>query len=401
MASPAPMDILLREACSDVPVVIDASNVAGDVSIGGCGKFCWSRVEQLQQAWKREIDSNTRFLIVVDESLAPRLSSHCKLKYRAASESKDFAALRFADPEVLHLAEVHDALVLTLDVFRDHRRTHPWLDGCLTRFVGWKSTGSSLTFTFRDMGIPSDFSKTYAEEVAEFKGRGLTITSPEVRQALGHAYRCDNGKCWVHRYDPGRFTGVPDFSVISKPKCPSCGELLVDLGMAPRLVQVKFSNLDNSCLERRTLSPGDSLEIGRDSIKDLLQSVLHDDWLAISRRHARIDWDGESLTCSDLGSRNGTKKIPWEGKARGYGNSVNVSMSPMLLLPRDEVRIGRVLRVTRSARQFVLDVGSNLTKKQESGIGPVSIPSEKTLRGPVNLSENLRVPNHRKSNQRQ
>jgi hypothetical protein len=165
------------------------------------------------------------------------------------------------------------------------------------------------------------------------------------------------------------------------PKCPSCGDLLFDLGLAPRLVQIKLSSLDQSRLERRTLSPGSSFEIGRDVNKDLLQRVLLEDWLAISRRHARIDWDGERLTCTDLGSRNGTKRIPWEGKRRGYGEATTVPMSPTVLMPRDEIQIAQVLRVTRSAREFVLDASSDLSNSRNSGPQTPGALSEKTLQG--------------------
>lgn len=397
MVKPTFTSFLQRDACFDVPVVIDASNVAGDASTTGCGRFCWNRVEELQQRWKKSIDSNTRFLIVVDESVVPQLSSHCKLMYRAASESKDFRVVRFADPEVLHLAEVHDALVVTRDFYRDQRRSHPWLDGSVTRFIGWQSTDDGLVFGFRDMGVPSDFSKTHAEEAAEFKGRGLSIARPEIRQVLSRAYRCDNLNCWVHKYDPGRFTGVPDFSSIKEPKCPSCGELLVDLGTAPRLVQIKISSLDRTRLERRTLSPGSSFEIGRDSSEDMLRRLLRQDWLAISRRHARIVWNGERLTCADLGSRNGTQRIPWEGKGRGYGESVAVQMSPTVLMPRDEIQIGRVLRVTRSAREFVLETSSDLTNRRESGFPTAGKQSENTLKDSASPSGEIHHSNGWKS----
>jgi hypothetical protein len=396
MVKPTFTNVSLRDACSDVPVVIDASNVAGDASITGCGRFCWSRVDELQRGWKKNIDSNTRFLIVVDESVVPQLSSHCKLMYRAASASKDFRVLRFADPEVLHLAEVHDAFVLTLDFYRDHRRSHPWLDGSTTRFIGWQSTGDGLAFGFRDMGVPSDFSKTHAEEAAEFKGRGLIIARPEIRQALSRAYRCDNFNCWVHKYDPGRFTGVPDLTNIREPKCPSCGVLLIDLGTAPRLVQIKLSNFDHTRLERRTLLPGSSIEIGRHSSKEVIRRLLRQNRLAISRRHARIDWDGERLTCTDLGSRNGTQRIPWEGKGRGYGQSVAISTSPTVLMPRDEIQIGRVLRITRSAREFVLDTTPESTNSRESVVSTAVAQSENTVKGLVNFSGEIRDSNDRK-----
>lgn len=367
----------VRRASTDAPVIIDGSNVAGDSSIPGCGKFCWGRVESLQRVWRQLIDPATEFLVVVDESLAPQLGAHCKASFRNASVSRFLKIVPFADPEILRNAELNDAVVLSLDFYRDHRRSNPWIDGSSTRFIEWKASGTDLVFDLREMGVPSDFSKTRAEEVAEFKGRGINASRPEVREALRIAYRCDTPTCWVHRYDPGRFTGVPDFSDVRNPKCPSCGQKLVNLGQAPKLVQLKLSNTEQTRLERRTLAPGSVLEIGRESNRDLLASLLGDDLSAVSRRHARFGWDGDTLTCVDLGSSNGTKRIPWNGKEKKFDDSVAVSNLAQALKPRDEIQIGRVLRVTRSAREFLFEDVATTTEASQS----TNIPTQTMRRG--------------------
>lgn len=363
----------VRRASVDIPVVIDGSNAAGDPSLPGCGKFCWGRVESLQRLWTQLIHPVTEFHVIVDESLAPQLGAHCKGAYRAASASKNFMTFPFADPEILRTAEINDAVVLTLDFYRDHRRSNPWIDGSTTRFIGWKSSGTSLVFGFRDMGVPSDFSKTRAEEAAEFKGRGLNASRPEIRDALRTAFRCDTPTCWVHRYDPGRFTGVPDLADLSNPKCPGCRQKLVNLGAAPRLVQLKLSNANQTRLERRTLAPGGFLEIGRDTNRNLLAGLLGEDLSSVSRRHARFNWDGETLTCVDLGSSNGTRRIPWNSKNKKNDVPVIITSSAQVLQPRDEVQIGRVLRITRSAREFLYESPSASLSVVESENAPTVI----------------------------
>jgi predicted nuclease of predicted toxin-antitoxin system len=321
------------------------------------------------------IHPTTEFLVVVDESLAPQLGAHCKGAFRTASGLKTLTIIPFADSEILRNAELNDTVVLSLDFYRDHRRSNPWIDGSSTRFIGWKASGTDLVFGFREMGVPSDFSKTRAEEVAEFKGRGINASRPEVREALRNAFRCDTSACWVHRYDPGRFTGVPNLSDVRNPKCPSCGQKLVNLGEAPKLVQLKLTNTNQTRLERLTLAPGGVLEIGRESNRNLLSSLLGNDFSAISRRHALFNWNGETLTCIDLGSSNGTKRIPWNSKDKKYDDSVTVSNLAQVLKPRDEIQIGRVLRVTRSAREFLLDDVATTTEASQS----INIPTQ-TLR---------------------
>jgi hypothetical protein len=105
----------VRRASADALVIIDGSNVAGDTSIPGCGKFCWGRVESLQQIWRRENHPATEFLVVVDESLAPQLGAHCKATSRNARSFKSLQIVRFADSEILRNAELHDAVVLSRD----------------------------------------------------------------------------------------------------------------------------------------------------------------------------------------------------------------------------------------------------------------------------------------------
>ena len=119
------------------------------------------------------------------------------------------------------------------------------------------------------------------------------------------------------------------------------------------------------------------MEIGRESNKNLLSSLLGDDLSAVSRRHAQFSWDGDTLTCVDLGSSNGTKRIPWNGKDKKYDDSVAVSNLAQALKARDQIQIGRVLRVTRSAREFLFEDVATTTQASQS----TNIPTQTLRRG--------------------
>lgn len=341
-------------AWSDAPVVIDAANVASSTDIEGCGKCCWGRVDSVRQAWCEQIDSNATFVLVMDTSKANQLGSECKRTYRQERTEGVVKEVDFADPEILRLAEENYAAVISRDGFKDRRREFPWIDGNRDQFFEWDVRNGRTLIVARDMFIPTDFSKTRAEERAELKGFGADIRNPEVERALRQVFRCDTQSCWLHKYDPGHYTGVPDLQNPQQPRCKACGQVLSMLGAAPRLVQLKFSNSARSKTERRTLAPGSSLVIGRESESRLVSGVLDTSLNLLSRQHVRIEWDGSNLLATDLGSKNGTTLRRWAGKSRGYDN-VGPLVGSTTLRARDEVCLAGALLITRSARSFMLE----------------------------------------------
>jgi hypothetical protein len=338
---------------SDAPVVIDAANVAGDDHIPGCGKFCWDRVDAIREAWKQQMDPEATFEVVMDAGPGRQLGESCKQRYRRERNSGQVNEVDFADPEILLIAERADAAVITRDFYKDARRAHPWLEGNQSQFFEWKVEHGHILITPRDMGSPSEFDKTLAEERAELKGRGVDISLPEVELALRTAYRCDNKSCWLNMYDPGHYTGTPDLQIPGEPRCTACQQPLTVLGVAPRLVQIKFAETKGTKLERRTFAPDMSLVIGRETSDELFSTVLGEELGLISRRHARLDWDGSQLTLTDLGSKNGTTVRRWAGKRHGYKPAEPVK-GHVFLHPRDEACLASVLLITRSARAFTL-----------------------------------------------
>jgi len=352
---------------TEAPVVVDGGNVAGSEDISGCGKFCWDRIAIIRRLWQTQIDSQPQMTIVIDESVTHRFGAHCRAKYQQAARESGVLVQKYADSEILKLAEQTDAVVLTRDLFRDHRRAYPWIDGNTTRFVGWRAQDGQLVLEARDMGTPTDYTKSEYEENSELKASGANLDREEVRQALSRAYRCDTTECWVHKFDQGRFTGVPDLKDPSAPRCPVCKQCLVELGPIPKLVQVKFSDVKRNIVERLTLSPDMVLDVGRESSKDMLMRVVGQLCDLVSRTHLRIMWDGSTLKFTDYGSKNGTTFRRWLGKRRGYSEPIAVTGTSFIVGPRDEVTVAGVLVVTRSAREFTLDSASSPTTPKSSG----------------------------------
>lgn len=343
---------------SDAPVVIDAANVASSMELQGCGKCCWDRVDAIRQAWRDQIDPDATFVLVMDTSKANQLGADCKRNYRRERGDESVIEVDFADPEILRIAEENDAAVISRDGYKDRRREYPWIDGNRGQFFEWEVRDGWTVIVPRDMLLPSEFSKTRAEERAELKGLGVDVNRPEVERALRQAYRCDTDTCWLHKYDPGHYTGVPDLQDPQQPRCKVCHQPLILLGETPRLVQVKFANMTRSKTERRTLAPGSSFVIGRESDDELVSGVLDADLGLVSRQHARIEWDGSQLLLTDLGSKNGTTVRRWAGKVEGYEPAAPVE-GTVSLRARDEICLAGVLLITRSARSFMLEPESS------------------------------------------
>ena len=358
---------------SDAPVVIDAANVAGDEHLPGCGKFCWDRVDAIREAWKHQMDADAAFVVFMDNRPAMMLGESCKSRYRRERDRGEVLEVEFADPEILLTAERTDAAVITGDFYKDARREHPWLEGNQGQFFEWKfEDGRTMIFP-RDMGTPSDFSKTRAEERSELKGKGADISRPEVERALRLSYRCDSENCWLRDYDPGHYTGVPNLENPGEPRCVACRQILSVLGDAPRLVQLKFANSNQTRLERRTFPPSTSLVIGRDTTDELVSMVLGGDFGLISRQHVRLDWDGSQLSLTDLGSKNGTTVRRWAGKKHGYEPATPVKRT-ITLHPRDEVCLAGNLMITRSARTFTLE--PDAFKNRPARANPPTVPQD-------------------------
>lgn len=363
----------LYQAWSDTSVIIDGANVAGDGRLPGCGKFCWERVEAVKQAWKRQVDAGATFIVFMDTAVGNQLGRSCKRDYKRERERGQVKEISFADPEILLLAEQTDAAVVSGDLFKDARRRHPWLEGNCDQFFALEVERDNILIIARNMGIPSEFSKTRAEERSELKEKGADITKPAVEKAMRMAYRCDTEACWLHKYDPGHYTGVPDLTSPQQPRCTVCQQPLMTLGEAPRLVQLKFTDVHRSKLERRTFSPGTSFIIGRDTSDELVSKVLIADIGLVSRQHARFDWDGSILSVTDLKSKNGTTIRRWAGKQRGYEAPVRIDET-VLLRSRDEVCLADVLTITRSARSFTLEVETSLGQRRTAN--PPTVPQD-------------------------
>lgn len=346
--------MMSRPSATDtiVSVVVDVSNVARDNSLAGCGAdACWDRVELIRRAWRDLAGSDAGVLLVADASLGAHLGGHCRQTFHRLRTSRDVLVHDFADSEILGIAEVNDAAIISRDYFKDHRSSFPWIQGNTDRFFTWTRSQGAVRLESRDMGVATEFTMSRRQEEGELKGGGIDVRSGRNLEAARHKYRCNTGSCLWHQWNRDVLLSSPTVDATGVARCPGCREALEDLGVIDRLVQVKLRGSTDRTV-RVHITPGVPLIIGRDGeIAGDITALLGGEAAKISRRHAALSWDGSNLTIEDLGSTNGTFVEPWLAERRTYGSPERVA-DVWQLRPRDRVRIGSTLTITRSGRRF-------------------------------------------------
>ncbi len=148
---------------SEIDVVIDVSNVARDDRLPGCGAAaCWDRVESVRRAWIDMTRSGAGVLLVADASLGRHLGDHCRPTYNRLRTAKEVLVHDLADTEILGIAEVNDAAVISRDYFKDHRSTFPWIQGNSDRFFVWTAVPDGVRLEPHDMGVATEFTMSLA-----------------------------------------------------------------------------------------------------------------------------------------------------------------------------------------------------------------------------------------------
>jgi hypothetical protein len=174
-------------------VIIDLSPIA---RLDGAAR--WDLVEATVKAWQAQVDRAARFYGVADNSLYYKLDAAGQNGLSEWKRKRMARSVSWADPELLELAtRFSDASIVTTDLFRDHRRKFPWLQGT-TRM--WKPVLSAGSIRFEQL----DYSPIPVEEVSwRIEEANLTpkgFGAGEVRDALRYEWACTNAACaWARK----------------------------------------------------------------------------------------------------------------------------------------------------------------------------------------------------------
>jgi hypothetical protein len=291
-------------------VIIDLSPV-----VRSDGANNWQHVEWIVKSWREQIDPHAVFYGIADNSLMYHLDDHGRQRLKKWKREGRARTVSWADPVILEMAEEYpDATVITTDLFRDHRKGHPWLQGS-DRFVKPVFTGSSVAFEKLELPPVPDHEVSWRIEDAELKPKG--VTTPEAKAALNSEWACtsDRAVCdWaaspIIEADPAYRDG--------RVVCPECHEPARRVGAREDTREVVVL-LDDAEVDRIPVADGESLTVGRGrggDRYDVREILDESDQARVSRNHLRLSNRGGRLYVEELGSKNGTMLIqdgsaPW------------------------------------------------------------------------------------------
>lgn len=301
-------------------VIIDLSPI---VRLQGEPRWGW--VEAAVTAWKEQRDPNARFYGVADNSLYYKLDDNGKRLLAQWKRKRMARSVPWADPEVLELATQFDtASVLTTDLFRDHRREFPWLQG--TDRI-WKPVARNGVITFErlDFAPIPDVEVSWRIEEADLTPKGFK--TPGARNALKYEWQCTTGDChWSREAAIEEDPSFHDGQVV----CPACSAPARRLGFRESTKEIVLlleeDEVDRLPLpERSELTVGRGRDIGRYDVREVLAGATAN---KISRDHLKLINKGGRIFVEELDSKNGTRIIRADGTSAQLQGRVQQALAP-------------------------------------------------------------------------
>jgi hypothetical protein len=303
----------------------------------------WRHVDMVVKAWREQRDPNAVFLGIADNSLWYRMDSTGQRRLTEWKKRGRARSVPWADPEILEIATKYPAAtIITTDLFRDHRREFPWLQGT-TRVVRPVIGQQNVTFEQLDFSPIADHEVSWRVEEADLKPKG--ITTPAARQALLYEWACTNQECaW------GQAAVIDDDPAYKDGRvcCPECRTPARKAGAREDTREVVVIVGDSEA-DRIPIAEGTKLSVGRGrgaSRYDVRTVLAENQAPMVSRDHLRFTNESGRLMVEDLGSRNGTSLIHDDKEFPLQPGSLQT------LQPSDQIGLaGGVLQIRLSGRK--------------------------------------------------
>lgn len=270
------------------------------------GNNDWGQVDLIVDAWREQRDKKARFYGVADNSLRYQMDPWGQEQLNEWKRRGTGRSVPWADPVILELAERHTgAAILTTDLYRDHRNTHPWLQGT-DRVFRPVISGKDVRFDKMDFSPIPDHEVSWRIEEAGLTPKG--VTTPEARDALRFEWSCTNPLCaWAA-------APVIDEDPIYANQlvcCPSCRQPARKIGNREQTREIVIL-LNDTEADRIPVADGTSIIVGRgrgENRYDVRDLLADSDANLVSRDHVQLKNKSGRLMVEDLGSRNGTTLV--------------------------------------------------------------------------------------------
>ncbi len=147
-------------------LLVDLSNACRDERLGGGEVADWARLDRLIATWLRDINPDTDFYFIADDSLSGHFrASQDLMRWKHMRTQGILESVPHADTRVLALALKTGASVLSCDRFMAHRRDFPWVDDDQQHFWDWTTNSQhEVLIQRRAMGHFPAADLTRAEE---------------------------------------------------------------------------------------------------------------------------------------------------------------------------------------------------------------------------------------------
>lgn len=368
--------------------VADLSNICRSQALGAPVNGASLRtIPLLQKALADAAGGRTPLVLyIADNSLwnllnsaegAPNVSDW-KLRYK-----RNLVEVPYADPSILAYAESSGCAVLSMDHFKDWRRTHSWIQGSSDRFVGWtKSKSGNVQVHRRTMSTLPVEEASRREEDRVFRDSGFDTRFREHEMVLGKMYRCDNRTCELHQVSPWFLVGPPRLDRRrDRLVCDSCREEVVEVGEVGPVTQLKLELPSSGKTGRFTIYQGKGTKVGRRTITMAFDDLSSGDVAALRRvsgEHLTIRAEGPILMVADLGSTNGSTLQRYDRSSGSLSDPVKLDpLTPVQLNANDVLTLAGVVQIRRSGQRFRYD---GLTEG-EPEVGSGSGDTEAVSRG--------------------
>jgi hypothetical protein len=327
----------------------------------------------------------SRVHIVADRSLFKHLDSAGKDSLRRLERAGGAEVSAFADGRLVELAFGTDrpecgAILVTHDFLDDFRRRFPEIEGADA--IGWRPGRDARPVPLgRSFGSRTHQRVSRKEEALELNERRLR-RQDVLDRAAADRFRCTSESCLVARLWPDELQELPTYDGRSDSfVCPSCAGPLEVVGTRLAAVQVVVFHGDQEVV-RLLVEEGRPVTIGRVDGPGQLGLERHlpaDAVAAVSRTHAKLDFDGSDLWVTDCGSKNGTK-IGRRGAAPQDRTLVR-SSKPSQWRQRDVVYLPEGVYLERSGRRLPLTGELEATEgPPPSDVAPTALVSDSRSR---------------------
>lgn len=286
----------------------------------------WGWVEAAVTAWREQYDPNARFYGVADNSLYYKLDEAGKQSLSQWKRKRMARSVSWADPEVLELATQFDtASVLTTDLFRDHRREFPWLQGTDRIWKPVVHDDGTIGFDRLDFAPIPAAEVSWRIEEADLTPKGFRTR--EAREALRYEWRCTTSSChWASKAVIEEDPAFRDGQVV----CPACSAPAMRLGFRESTKEIVLllgdDEIDRLPLpERSELTVGRGRDIGRYDVREVLEGAAA---IKVSRDHLKLINNGGRIFVEELGSKNGTSLVREGGVTTQLQEGVQQALAP-------------------------------------------------------------------------